>query len=54
MLRIMSKKKIVWFWNKIRKIEFDIIIEKDGRLKYIFVVEIIYNIEINLRFVFFK
>lgn len=53
MFRIMSKKKIVWFWNKIRKIEFDII-EKNGRLKYIFVVEIIYNIEIILRFVFFK
>lgn len=38
MLRIMSKKKTVWLRNKTRKTEFDIIIEKDGRSKHIFVV----------------
>lgn len=45
MLRIMSKKKTVWLRNKTRKTEFDIIIEKDGRSKHIFVVEIIHNTE---------
>lgn len=54
MLRIMSKKKTVWLRNKTRKTEFDIIIEKDGRSKHIFVVEIIHNTEIISRFAFFK
>lgn len=56
MLRIMSKKKTVWLRNKTRKTEFDIIIEKDGRSKHIFVVEIhvIHNTEIISRFAFLK
>lgn len=53
MLRIMSKKKTAWLRNKTRKTEFDII-EKNGRSKHIFVVEIIHNTEIISRFAFFK